>query len=159
MKSYKEYLQEKYLTSGNYREQTFEFFINPSDKEVKELGNDLRAFIDIDKKDIIVFNGYLLHEDAIKILHQNNILKDFDYESYWKTGKDSDRYISITMEPNNYYSDSLSDMLFRIKKKDNEEEIKNGVKKLVNNNFSWIRGKWFDHVAFQVGLDEIREML
>lgn len=159
MKSYKEYLKEKYLTSGKYGSQTYEFFVNPSDKEVKQLGTDLRAFIDTHEKDIIVFSAYLLHEDAIKILHNNNILNDFNYESYWKTGRDSNRYISLTMEPNNYYSDSLTDMLYRIKKKENEKEIKEGVKKLVNSDFSWIKGKWFDHVAFQAGLDEVREML
>lgn len=159
MKSYKEYLKEEYLTSGKHSNQTYEFFINPSDKEVKQLGINLRAFIDTHEKDIIVFSADLLHEDAIRILHRDNILKDFNYESYWRTGRDSDRYISLTMEPNNYYSDSLTDMLYRIKNKENEKEIKEGVKKLVNSDFSWIKGKWFDHVAFQAGLDEVREML
>lgn len=159
MKSYKEYLKEEYLTSGKYSNQTYEFFINPSDKEVKQLGTDLRAFIDIQQNIIVVFSAELLHEDAIRVLYQNNTLKDFNYDLYWRTGKDSDRYISLTMEPNNYYSDSLTDMLYRIKKKENEKEIKEGVKKLVNSDFSWIKGKWFDHVAFQSGLDEVREML
>jgi len=154
-----ENILEKYLTSMKHRGDIFDIYVNPSDKEVKEIGtNDLRFIFDLPNKELYVFNAGILHDEAITILHREGILTQFDYTSYWKTGKDSDKYLTMSKEGGEYFSDSLSDMISRVKGEEKEKTIEN-VKKVLNSDFSWVRGKWFNHEAFQRGLDEIRNWL
>ncbi len=159
MLSYKEYLLEKYITSGKDGDIVSDIYVNPTSKEIKEIGTDsLRFIIDLPNKDIYVFDSNLLHDEAVILLHRTGVLTEFNYTKYWKEGLDSDKYLTMAVEDDSYYSDSISDMIHR-QPNDKKKEIIDKVKKVLSADYSWITGKWFDHGKFQKGLDEIRGWL
>jgi len=128
MLSYKEYLKEEYVTSAKDRNITHEIYVNPTSKEFKSIeGGSYSIIIDLPNKDVYVFSRLLLHEDAINALHREGVLKQFNYYKYWKEGFDSDKYLTMNIDGNNYYSDSLSDMVSR-QIKDKKEEVISKVK-------------------------------
>ncbi len=157
MLSYKQFL-EKFLTATN-NNGYHEFYINPTDKEIKELGDDWRFIIDQKYKKLYITDAELLHDEMFEHLKNEGHFTDFNYKNYYLKGEGADRILTMNKDEGGYYSDSVTDMLFKIRGNDNEEEIKSQVKELINSDFSWIKGKWFNHSQFQLGLNEIREML
>ncbi len=66
-------LNEEYLDSEKIGKIYTEFFVNPSRKELIELG-EVRFVIDDLNKNLIVWKACVLHEPAIKYLKSKNLL-------------------------------------------------------------------------------------
>lgn len=156
---FRQIIQEEFLSGDNVNGEYHEIYINPTNSEIKELGDNYRAIIDIKNKNIYVTDSEMLHNDMVKTLKQDGYLQDFNYTRYWNFGDNTDRFITLTIDDMGYDSDSLTDILLKVRGSSKEEQIKSNMEELVNSDFSWIKGKWFDQSKFQKGLDEVREML
>jgi hypothetical protein len=95
-------LVEKYLNGMNHNGHTFDIFINPSKKEIKELNDEgahmgWRFIADMDNKNLYAFSGNLIHEWIIKEF-QNKYFKDLNYEQYVMTAKGAGKWFLGTVE-------------------------------------------------------------
>lgn len=159
MVKFSELFQEEFLTGEKIRGSYYEIFVNPTKEEVRDLGDSYRVIIDAKEKRIYVTDSDLLHYDMARIIKGEGYLSGFNYDDYWKRGKGVDRIITMNIDGMEYYSDSLTDIILKTRDTEQGDEIKSQIDLLVNGDFSWIKGRWFDHSMFQKGLDEVREML
>jgi len=159
MIKFSEIIQEEFLTGGKIGGDYYEIYVNPTSDEIAELGDNYRVIIDAGEKKIYVTDSELLHEDMVKAIKSEGELQDFNYTMYWKFGKGVDRFITMNIDETGYFADSLTDIILKTRDSDKGDEIKSQIDLLVNSNFKWVRGKWFNHNKFQSALDEVREML
>lgn len=156
MKSYKQWLTEDFATGFKQSGDYHEVYINPSKSEIKTFNGNMRLILDSKEKSLYVSSGDVLHDDSIKALKVDGFLQGFNYNSYWKEGKDIDRYLTFVIEDGDYYTDSITDLFFN--DRGNKEQNQINIKKLLGEDFSWL-GKfmWFDRDKFNGMLDDIAD--
>lgn len=87
---FKKFIEEEYLgftIEWNDKETDVEVFKNPSKKEIKECGTEIRFIVDFKKKNLFVWDGgILIHKEVAKFLYNEGELSSssMDRMSFWK---------------------------------------------------------------------------
>lgn len=72
----KHYIQEEYFTRAKLRGKSYEIFINPSKKELREFKDDIRYIADLKKKKIFVWDAWGPLHDELWDIKLNRDLKN-----------------------------------------------------------------------------------
>ena len=95
---FEKYLNEKYMTAVKYAGDTYEVFVNPSKKELREL-DSIRGLIDTKTKKLYVWSAHINHHNMVnnnKMIQRDTGLTDF--RKYWKEGDQLDHIFTFDTE-------------------------------------------------------------
>ena len=135
-------LLEKYLNSAKlYDGNTYDIFINPSKKELKEIGDSsyrgtgFRFIIDFKKKNVYAFSTEMIHRWALESF---DYWDDLYYIPYFDKGLGSDRYFFGHVIGNQVLSDIWSGYEYRIRNLHQDIPIEK-IQKMKSYDKSWIK--------------------
>jgi len=128
---FERYLHEQYYDALQIGSHTFEIFINPSKKEIKEVSNysgrGYRFIIDFKQKKFYVWADVIFHEVVMDFMKEQGNKQIPDFQQYWYKGKMNDTIFTGSSDVYGYHSDHM----YTLKK--------NGdLEKLLKLDMSWL---------------------
>jgi hypothetical protein len=128
---FKQFINEKYLTTFSNAGNNIEVFLNPSSKELRDIPSfpAYRFLINFKTKEFYAWHVNTFHDNIMDFVSSKNLAKFPKFKEYWYGHKNNDYIFTGSVDPDgSVYSDHMYTL-----KKDGDNL------KLLKHDFSWLK--------------------